>query len=275
MHYYQHNIGDFMCDTAHLTPLEECFYRRALDFYYLNEKPLPKETQSVFRRLRAITQEDKEAVLNILEDFFTEEDDGYHNKRCDAEILAYQQNANKNRENGKKGGRPPKNKANSSEVVNLNNPQETHSVNLGFENQTQNNLNHKPLTNNHKPLTNIKNTHTSESEKNSLDEIVNLWNPNLDDVNSWLQRSGELAMTQELFEQIKPVFLSYYAGQIQTGVLPESKLFGKLVAWIKRDYRKPNSTEKPKFNDRDVNSRWPEIQHEPATAEGLDLEGMI
>lgn len=91
-----------MVDTAHLTPLEECFYRRAIDFYYLNEKPLPKETQSVFRRLRAITQEEREAVINVLNDFFVEQDDGFHNKRCDAEIAEYHQNANKNRENGKK-----------------------------------------------------------------------------------------------------------------------------------------------------------------------------
>lgn len=274
MHYYQHNIGDFMCDTAHLTPLEECFYRRALDFYYLNEKPLPKETQSVFRRLRAITQDDKQAVLNVIEDFFTEEEDGYHNKRCDAEILAYQQNANKNRENGKKGGRPPKNKANSSEVVNLNNPQETHSVNLGFENQTQNNPNQEPLTNNHKPITNVS-AHT----QNSLDEILNLWNPDLHTVNSWLVRSGCLQITQDVFDQLKPSFLGHYADQIKTGRLTDHKLFAKLVAWIKGDYtnyRKQISEKQNIQNDgRNVNDAWPEIQHEPATAEGLDLEGMI
>src|SRR5690606_29320495 len=122
------------------------FYRRALDFYYLNEKPLPKETQSVFRRLRATTEDEKQAVLNVLADFFTEEEDGFHNKRCDAEILGYKANADKNRENGKKGGRPPKNQPKQ-------NPEETHLVNLGSESETQKNLNHKPLTNNPKPIT--------------------------------------------------------------------------------------------------------------------------
>lgn len=62
MYKYLHHISDFMVATAHLSPVEECFYRRALDFYYLNEKPLPKETQSVFRRLRANTQEERDAV---------------------------------------------------------------------------------------------------------------------------------------------------------------------------------------------------------------------
>ena len=152
MHKYLHHIGDFMRDTVHLTALEECFYRRALDFYYLNEGPLPKETQSVFRRLRALTDEEKQAVLNVLNDFFTEEDDGFHNKRCDSEIAGYKENVQKNRENGKKGGRPPKKKEdsnqNESDSVDSENPEKTQSVILGCENETQKNLNHKPLTNN-------------------------------------------------------------------------------------------------------------------------------
>ncbi|WP_180011267.1 MULTISPECIES: YdaU family protein [Acinetobacter] len=152
MHKYLHHIGDFMRDTVHLTALEECFYRRALDFYYLNEGPLPKETQSVFRRLRALTDEEKQAVLNVLSDFFTEEDDGFHNKRCDSEIKGYKENVQKNRENGKKGGRPPKKKEdsnpNESDFVDSENPEKTQSVILGCENETQKNLNHKPLTNN-------------------------------------------------------------------------------------------------------------------------------
>lgn len=152
MHKYLHHIGDFMRDTVHLTALEECFYRRAMDFYYLNEKPLPKETQMVFRRLRANTDEEKQAVLNVLTDFFCKEDDGFHNKRCDAEIAGYVQNANKNRVNGKKGGRPPKakpkNNPDDSGSGDEENPEKTQSVNLGSENESQKNLNHKPLTDN-------------------------------------------------------------------------------------------------------------------------------
>ena len=152
MHKYLHHIGDFTRDTVHLTALEECFYRRALDFYYLNEAPLPKETHSVFRRLRANTEEEKQAVLNVLADFFTDEEDGFHNKRCDAEILGYKGNAQKNRENGKKGGRPPKKSSdgntNGGSDGDSNNPEKTQSVILGSENETQKNLNHKPLTDN-------------------------------------------------------------------------------------------------------------------------------
>lgn len=168
MHKYLHHIGDFMRDTVHLSTLEECFYRRALDFYYLNESPLPKETQSVFRRLRATTEEEKQAVLNVLGDFFTEEEDGFHNKRCDAEIQAYKLHADKNRENGKKGGRPPKKKPDenprSEESGEPKNPEETQPVNLGSEIETQKNLNHKPLTVNQKPLTNIDSSNACEEK---------------------------------------------------------------------------------------------------------------
>lgn len=141
MHKYMYHIGDFIRDTMHLDPLEECFYRRALDFYYLNEKPLPKETQVVFRRLRAKTQEERDAIISILSDFFIELDDGFHNKRCDDEIAKYQANGEKNRENGKLGGRPRKNN-------DLENPKKTQVVfdKKPIESETKGNQ--EPITNN-------------------------------------------------------------------------------------------------------------------------------
>ena len=70
MNYYQHHIGDFMRDTAHLSPVEECFYRRALDWYYVNEKPLPLDLDQVNRYLRAKTKTDRTAIGIVLSDFF-------------------------------------------------------------------------------------------------------------------------------------------------------------------------------------------------------------
>lgn len=212
MHKYLHHIGDFMRDTAHLNTLEECFYRRALDFYYLNEKPLPKETQSVFRRLRANTEEEKQAVLNVLSDFFTEEDDGFHNKRCDAEILGYKANAEKNRENGKKGGRPPKNQPQQ-------NPQETQSVILGSENETQKNLNHKPLTNNQEPLTN-------NQYKYTFDLAV---------LNTRLKMAGAREVSQEYVDQLQSQFELYYADQH----MKDNMALAKFISWIQRQQQSP------------------------------------
>ena len=51
MHYYQFNISDYRADTAHLNIIEHGIYRQLIDWYYLDEKPIPKETQVVMRRL--------------------------------------------------------------------------------------------------------------------------------------------------------------------------------------------------------------------------------
>lgn len=89
MHYYEHHIGDFTRDTVHLSPVEECYYRRALDLYYKSEMPLSTDVEDICRKLRAITKSQRKAVQIILAEFFTLEDDGYHQSRCDREIAEY------------------------------------------------------------------------------------------------------------------------------------------------------------------------------------------
>ncbi|AVH48668.1 YdaU family protein [Acinetobacter sp. SWBY1] len=158
MNYYQHHIGDFMRDTAHLSPVEECFYRRAIDWYYVNEKPLPLELNQVHRYLRANTKTDKQAVSTVLSDFFKKTASGFVHSRCELEIEKFRSKAEANRENGKLGGRPKKNN-------DLKNHHGFSSVSDGLISETQKNLNHKPLTNNQEPVTNINIT-ADESAKN-------------------------------------------------------------------------------------------------------------
>lgn len=133
MFYYKHHIGDYRRDTGHLSLLEHGAYRQLLDLYYVDEKPIPNETDWVMRRLSAKTQAEKDAVLAVLSDFFTQDADGWHHKRCDFEIKAYEDKSEKNKENGKLGGRPKK----KAEI----NPKITHSVLNGNPNQSENNLN--------------------------------------------------------------------------------------------------------------------------------------
>jgi uncharacterized protein YdaU (DUF1376 family) len=135
MHYYKFNIADYRKDTSHLSTLEHGVYRQLIDWQYLDEKPIPLETQVVFRRLRLGSVDEQQALENVLSEFFEKSDDGYFQKRIRVEILDYQENSEKNRRNGKLGGRPSK----------------THSVSSGLPNETQSKGNHKPLTNNHKP----------------------------------------------------------------------------------------------------------------------------
>lgn len=276
MYKYLHHISDFVVDTTHLTPIEECFYRRAIDFYYLNEKPLPKETQSVFRRLRATTKEEKDAVLNVLQDFFFEQEDGFHNKRCDAEIAEYQQNASKSRENGKKGGRPPKNKPNENQDADnsgdLENPQETQSVILGSENETQNNLNRERITDNGKP--NI-NTHTQNVGEDS-------WIPNPEILlnvireSVGIQAESVIAMPEYKFHLGN--FNAHWENKID---LTENQRTRKFAQWLILEFRKPikqsasNTTKKQtQVPSRNVNDAWGEAQQYAPATDDLDLEGM-
>lgn len=134
MHYYKFNIKDWTRDTAHLSVIEEGVYRRLLDHYYESEKPIPKETAVVIRKLRLAGHEDSLSV--ILGEFFADQDDGYHHFRCDDEISKYHAKAGANKVNGKLGGRPRKP---------TNNPD-------GFDNEPTDNLNHKPLTINQEPI---------------------------------------------------------------------------------------------------------------------------
>ena len=85
MYYYQHHIGDYLKHTAHLTPLEDIAYRRLLDVYYDTETPIPTDIPQVSRRLRI----DSATVQLVLDEYFQLTEEGYRNKRADAEIAAY------------------------------------------------------------------------------------------------------------------------------------------------------------------------------------------
>jgi uncharacterized protein YdaU (DUF1376 family) len=141
MHYYKFNIGDYARSTRHLTNDEDLAYRRLLDMYYETESPIPLETQWVARRIR-MDVNDVEILLN---DMFIRSDEGWRHPRCDADIAEYHRQSDRNRENGKRGGRPK-----SAEKQILQNPVGSESVSSGNPVVTLT-TNHKPLTTNHKP----------------------------------------------------------------------------------------------------------------------------
>lgn len=93
MNHYPRHIGDWMRDTAHLSEVEECIYSRMIDQYYSREKALPSDKGAVCRLVRAASKEARKAVDVVLLEFFTLEADGWHQKRCDAEIAQYLEGA--------------------------------------------------------------------------------------------------------------------------------------------------------------------------------------
>lgn len=91
MNYYEHHLGDYVRDTAHLSMVEDGAYRRLIDAYYTRERPLPGDLKEVCRLARAITKPERDAVKVVLEEFFVQSTDGWRHKRCDAEIARYQE----------------------------------------------------------------------------------------------------------------------------------------------------------------------------------------
>lgn len=97
MNYYEHHLGDYLRDTAHLSMLEDGAYRRLIDAYYIRETPLPLELRDVYRLVRAQSKQDREAVDTVLREFFVQTPEGWKHNRCDREIGRFQDKQRKAR----------------------------------------------------------------------------------------------------------------------------------------------------------------------------------
>lgn len=95
MNYYEHHIGDYIKDTAHLSMVEEAAYRRMIDAYYTRESPLPVDKKACQRLARARSKDECTAVDVILDEYFVLREDGWHQKRCDEEIARFQEKSRK------------------------------------------------------------------------------------------------------------------------------------------------------------------------------------
>ncbi len=104
MIWYKFHLGDYITHTMHLSDAEDLAYRRLLDLYYMSERPIPLDTESVSRRIRL----DLDITESVLGEFFERTDEGYRNHRCDIEITKYQHQVATNTLLGKRGGRPKK-----------------------------------------------------------------------------------------------------------------------------------------------------------------------
>lgn len=90
MNYYPHHIGDFNSATRHLTRIERSIYRDLLDLYYDTERPIMKDMDKLCRLIIARSDEERTAVEQVLNEFFTETDDGWFHARCEEEISRFQ-----------------------------------------------------------------------------------------------------------------------------------------------------------------------------------------
>lgn len=87
MFSYQFHIRDYLTKTRHLSLTEDLAYRRLMDVYYTEEKPLPIQPEDCARLIAM--REYSDDVGRVLQEFFIQSDDGWRNDRCDYEIEKY------------------------------------------------------------------------------------------------------------------------------------------------------------------------------------------
>lgn len=154
MNFYQKHIGDFNNATRHLTRVERSLYSDAIELYYDTEKPLTSDFDRLCRLLLARSEEEKEALKNVLEEFFDLTAEGYFHSRCDEEIKKYQSF----KESRSKAG-----KASAEQRANVKSTHVEHVLNTKATNQY-------PITNNHKPTKT-----TSHAGACPYEDLVNLY----------------------------------------------------------------------------------------------------
>ena len=72
-------------------------------------------------------------------------------------------------------------------------------------------------------------------EQNSVEHTLKIWTPNLDSLNSWLQRSGLPKITQTQTEEILLEINPHYENKILTGAVTDTQMYSNFVKWVKRD----------------------------------------
>lgn len=125
--------------------LEHGAYRTLLDRYYSTEEGIP--AAQAYRLARARSEEERQAVDAVLEEFFELIDGVWINGRAEEEIAKAAVRINAAKENGKKGGRPKK----AAPITDAETQQKPSGFSLGSENETQQKAHQAPSTIHHTP----------------------------------------------------------------------------------------------------------------------------
>lgn len=182
MHYYEHNVGDYRKDTAHLSLLEHGVYRQLLDTYYLDEHPLTLDHAKLMRSHSVRNADEVQALENVLADFFERTEQGYVHKRCEAVIGAYKAKS-----------------ANAKKSAEARWAKERGNCDAGaMRSHTDGNANHKPLTNNQQPKEKTKAPRAKRPSRPSKTSLPNDFSIS-DRVRKWAAENGHIRL-EEHFE---------------------------------------------------------------------------
>jgi uncharacterized protein YdaU (DUF1376 family) len=169
MNYYERHLGDYAKDTGHLSLLEHGVYTLLLDRYYATEAGIPAD--QTHRIARARTEEERSAVDAVLSEFFILEENLWVNRRVQEELAKAQSRIANARENGKKGGRPPKNNQEETKM-------ETAGLSVGSNSETQEEAHHAPSIH----LSNQVKDQKQERASPSGSRLPADWGPSADEI---------------------------------------------------------------------------------------------
>jgi uncharacterized protein YdaU (DUF1376 family) len=135
MFYYYKHIKDFNNATRHLTRVERSIYSDAIELYYETEAQLTLDFDKLARVL-LVTQDERPALVDVLNDFFEKTETGYKHNRCDEEIAKFHAKASKAKASAdaRWGVKDSERNANA------------------YRTQCEGNANQQPTTNNQQPI---------------------------------------------------------------------------------------------------------------------------
>ena len=118
------------------------------------------------------------------------------------------------------------------------------------------------------------------TQQNPVDQVLNLWTPDLHSLNSWLQRSGELPMTQDQVNQVLLEVNAHYEQKFKSGLITETQMYSNFVKWIKRKFSRNTNTHQYKQSQvstsRNVNDAWGDVtQYAPCSTDDIDLGNLV
>jgi uncharacterized protein YdaU (DUF1376 family) len=105
MNFYRMFPGDYIADTSTLSLAEHGAYCLMLHYFYHTELPLPTGPQ-LYRLLRADSKAERDAVDAVCDRYWIPISDGLINRKAMDELHRSAALAERNKKNGKKGGRP-------------------------------------------------------------------------------------------------------------------------------------------------------------------------
>lgn len=205
MNYYSHHIGDFNNETRHLSRVERSLYRDMRDMYLDTEAPLTKDFQMLCRKLMAKTDEEVTGVQQVLNEFFTDVEQGWSNVRCEQIIYEYRKGLGDKSAAGKASAEA-RAAAKAALEAASNNGSSTDVEQVLNKCST----NHKPITNNHKPITN-KNHLSASRGKEYPPDFEEVWDeypirPGAskgDSLKAWKARIADGVDTQKILQGVR------------------------------------------------------------------------